>query len=45
MGPNYGKAPRIYNWSFTIQHEIKKFLLEDGLRRQSLAWAEFSRSS
>jgi hypothetical protein len=28
MGPNYGKAPRIYNWSLTVQHEIKNFLLE-----------------
>jgi hypothetical protein len=26
---NYGKAPRIYNWSFTIQQEVGKFLLED----------------
>ena len=28
IGPNYGKAPRVYNWSFTIQHEIKNTLLE-----------------
>ncbi|MCX6622586.1 MAG: TonB-dependent receptor, partial [Acidobacteria bacterium] len=28
QGPNYGKAPRIYNWSFTIQHELKSFLFE-----------------
>ena len=28
QGPNYGKAPRIYNWSLTLQHEIKKYLLE-----------------
>jgi hypothetical protein len=28
MGPNYGHAPRIYNWSFTIQHEVRKFLFE-----------------
>ena len=28
MGPNYGKAPRIYNWSYTLQHEVKNFLLE-----------------
>jgi hypothetical protein len=28
MGPNYGKAPRIYNWSFTIQREMKNFLFE-----------------
>ncbi len=28
FGPKYGKAPRIYNWSFNIQHEIKGFLLD-----------------
>ena len=28
MGPNYGKAPRIYNWSLTIQHEFKNWLFE-----------------
>jgi len=28
MGPNYGKAPRIYNWSFTIQQEVGRFLFE-----------------
>jgi hypothetical protein len=28
QGSNYGKAPRIYNWSFTIQHEFKNFLFE-----------------
>jgi hypothetical protein len=28
MGPNYGKAPRIFNWSFNIQHEIKNFLID-----------------
>jgi hypothetical protein len=28
QGPNYGKAPRIYNWSFTVQREIKQFLIE-----------------
>jgi hypothetical protein len=28
QGPNYGKAPRIYNWSFTIQQEIKRFVIE-----------------
>ncbi len=28
QGPNYGKAPRIYNWSFTIQHEFKNWLFE-----------------
>ncbi|HWQ52952.1 MAG TPA: TonB-dependent receptor [Bryobacteraceae bacterium] len=28
MGPSFGKAPRIYNWSFTLQHEYKNFLFE-----------------
>ncbi|MEN6534984.1 MAG: TonB-dependent receptor [Bryobacteraceae bacterium] len=28
MGPNFGKAPRIYNWSLTIQQEIKNWLFE-----------------
>ncbi|HYM11661.1 MAG TPA: hypothetical protein VEU62_13070, partial [Bryobacterales bacterium] len=28
IGPNFGKAPRIYNWSFTIQHEFKNWLFE-----------------
>ncbi|MFN0169523.1 MAG: TonB-dependent receptor domain-containing protein [Bryobacteraceae bacterium] len=28
FGPNYGKAPRIYNWSFNIQHEVKNFLID-----------------
>ena len=28
FGPKYGKAPRVYNWSFNIQHEIKGFLLD-----------------
>ena len=28
MGPNFARAPRIYNWSFTVQHEYKKFLFE-----------------
>ncbi len=28
QGDKYGKAPRIYNWSFTIQHEIKRFAIE-----------------
>ena len=28
MGPNFGKAPRIYNWSFNIQHEVKNFLID-----------------
>jgi hypothetical protein len=28
QGPNYAKAPRVYEWSFTVQHEVKNFLLE-----------------
>ena len=28
MSPNYGMAPRIYNWSFTIQREYKNWLFE-----------------
>lgn len=28
MGPTFGKAPRIYNWSINIQREIKGFLIE-----------------
>jgi hypothetical protein len=30
LGPNFGKAPRVYNWSFNIQQEIGKFLLDVG---------------
>jgi hypothetical protein len=30
MGPNFGKAPRIYTWSFTVQQEVKKFLIDVG---------------
>lgn len=28
MGPTFGKAPRIYNWSFNVQREIAKFLVD-----------------
>jgi hypothetical protein len=28
LGPNYGKAPRIYNWSLTVQREYKSWLFE-----------------
>jgi hypothetical protein len=28
MGPTFGKAPRIYNWSINLQREIAKFLVE-----------------
>ncbi len=30
LGDHFGKAPRVYNWSFTIQQEFKKFLFEIG---------------
>ncbi len=26
--PSYGKAPRIFNWTFNIQHEVKNFLID-----------------
>lgn len=25
---NFGKAPKVYNWSFGIQHEVKKWLVD-----------------
>lgn len=28
LGPDFGKAPRIYNWSLNVQHEIKGFLID-----------------
>ncbi len=28
MGPTFGLAPRIHNWSFNIQHEYKNFLFD-----------------
>lgn len=28
LGPDFGKAPRIYNWSVNVQHEIKNFLID-----------------
>lgn len=28
MGPDFGKAPRIYSWSFNLQHEVKNFLID-----------------
>ncbi|MBS1810696.1 MAG: TonB-dependent receptor [Acidobacteria bacterium] len=28
FSPDFGKAPRIYNWSLNIQHEIKGFLID-----------------
>jgi hypothetical protein len=30
LGPKYGRAPRVYNWSFNIQHEVAKFLIDVG---------------
>lgn len=28
FSPNFGKAPRVHNWSFNIQHEIGKYLID-----------------
>ena len=28
LGPNFGKAPRVYNWSFDVQREIGKWLID-----------------
>lgn len=28
MGPNFGKAPRVYNWSLNLQREIGKWLID-----------------
>lgn len=28
MGPTFGQAPRIWNWSFNIQHEVRNFLFD-----------------
>ena len=28
FSPTYGKAPRVYNWSINIQHELKGFLID-----------------
>ncbi len=28
MGPTFGLAPRIHNWSFNIQHEYRNFLFD-----------------
>ena len=28
FGPDFGKAPRVYNWSLNVQHEIKGFLID-----------------
>ncbi len=30
LGPEFGQAPRVTNWSFNIQHEIAKFLFDVG---------------
>ncbi|MFN7992032.1 MAG: carboxypeptidase-like regulatory domain-containing protein [Bryobacteraceae bacterium] len=28
MGPDFGKAPRVYSWSFNIQHEFRNYLFD-----------------
>ncbi len=28
QGKNFGRAPRIYNWSLTLQHEVRNWLFE-----------------
>jgi hypothetical protein len=28
LGPTFGKAPRVYNWSLNVQREIAKFLFD-----------------
>jgi hypothetical protein len=28
LGPTFGKAPRVYNWSLNLQREVKQFLIE-----------------
>ena len=28
FAPTYGKAPRVHNWSFNIQHEVRNFLID-----------------
>jgi hypothetical protein len=28
LGPTFGKAPRVYDWSFNVQHEVKGFLID-----------------
>ncbi len=28
LGPKYGRAPRVYNWTFNVQHEVKRFLID-----------------
>lgn len=30
LGDNFGRAPRIHNWSFNIQHEWKSFVFDVG---------------
>ncbi len=40
MGDTFGRAPRIYNWSFELQHDFKGFLLSaayQGNRGRGLA--------
>lgn len=28
IGPDFGKAPRVYNWSINVQHEFRNFLVD-----------------
>jgi len=28
LGPTFGNAPRIYNWSFNVEREVAKFLID-----------------
>ncbi len=30
LGPNFGKAPRVHNWSVNVQHELGGFLIDVG---------------
>jgi hypothetical protein len=30
FGPKFGNAPRVYNWSVNVQHEVKGFLFDVG---------------
>ena len=39
MGPTFGKAPRIYNWSLNLQREVEEVPDRSGLRRAIAATA------
>ena len=28
LGPNFGKGPRLYNWSFEVEREVSKWLID-----------------